>query len=245
MGHQRVSSPSTCTTPLYDPLTLRHIATQIRCFCLFATHFHELTVLDQTLPHVKNLHVRAEVSPAHNKNDITLLYQVKEGVCDQSFGIHVAELANFPEKVVRLAKRKAEELEDFGGESCPLVGGMGETDQCLPAWMCLSSRHRATVTHLTLAPPGATLNPSLEKLADCTADAPDDRLTKFTKEETESGTDLIREFLETWKFRVEAGTATGEEMGEEQQVEELRKVAREYGGRLDSNKWVEGLMAGL
>jgi hypothetical protein len=56
---------------------------------------------------------------------------------------------------------------------------------------------------------------------------------------------LIKEFLDTWKSRVEALEKEGEEVGEEKQVEELRAVAREFGGRLDGNKWVEGLIAGL
>ena len=60
----------------------RHIASQIHAFCLFATHFHELTALDQQLPHVKNLHVVAHVTrkgEATQDRDITLLYKVEPG----------------------------------------------------------------------------------------------------------------------------------------------------------------------
>jgi DNA mismatch repair protein MSH2 len=55
------------------------------------------------------LHVAVHVGEQH---DVTLLYKVNEGVGDRSFGIHVAELANFPRSVINLAKRKASELDD-------------------------------------------------------------------------------------------------------------------------------------
>ncbi|KAB5589999.1 DNA mismatch repair protein msh-2 [Ceratobasidium theobromae] len=100
-------------TSTYDGFGLawaisEHIATEIRAFCLFATHFHELTTLADEHSHVKNMHVVAHVNQTGQttqERDITLLYKVEP------------ELANFPENVVKLAKRKAEELEDFGGKS--------------------------------------------------------------------------------------------------------------------------------
>ncbi|KAI8051755.1 muts domain V-domain-containing protein [Thamnidium elegans] len=85
-----------------------HLAKHTRSFCLFATHFHELTTLTEMVPYVENLHVAVHVGSG---GDVTLLYKVNKGVGDKSFGIHVAGLANFPTQVIRLAKRKAIELD--------------------------------------------------------------------------------------------------------------------------------------
>lgn len=93
------------------------IVKELRCKCVFATHFHEMTNLAKEWPDVQNMHVLAHVAPRDGDasrldRDITLLYKVEPGSSDQSYGIQIAELADFPPRVIRLAKRKAEELEE-------------------------------------------------------------------------------------------------------------------------------------
>lgn len=113
-------------TSTYDGFGLawaisEHIVKEIGAFTMFATHFHELTALTDTYAQVQNLHVVAHISDADDgkagkRREVTLMYKVEPGISDQSFGIHVAELVRFPQKVVNMAKRKADELEDFSGK---------------------------------------------------------------------------------------------------------------------------------
>ncbi|KAH0891562.1 hypothetical protein HID58_053991 [Brassica napus] len=114
-------------TSTYDGFGLawaicEHLVQVKKAPTLFATHFHELTALAQANSEVAgntvgvaNFHVSAHIDTESRK--LTMLYKVEPGACDQSFGIHVAEFANFPESVVALAREKAAELEDFSPPS--------------------------------------------------------------------------------------------------------------------------------
>lgn len=97
-------------------LILEHLITAKSCTTLFATHFHELTQLSEKYPRkVDNLHVIAHIerdNGGQKDDDITLMYRVEPGISDKSFGIHVAELARFPTKIINMAKRKSAELQD-------------------------------------------------------------------------------------------------------------------------------------
>ncbi|XP_050300026.1 DNA mismatch repair protein Msh2 [Anthonomus grandis grandis] len=88
-----------------------YLATEVKCFSLFATHFHKITKLADTCSSVGNLHVTAVTT----HNAITPLYQVKEGECDKSYGIHCAKIADFPHDVLKWATENLSELEHHEG----------------------------------------------------------------------------------------------------------------------------------
>lgn len=116
-------------TSTYDGFGLawaisNYIIDQVGCLAVFATHFHEMTNLEHVQRAARNYHVSALVE----NESLALLYKVTAGPCDQSFGIHVAKLAQFPENVIQLAQEKAAELDQFQfvPESCLGAGEHGD-----------------------------------------------------------------------------------------------------------------------
>lgn len=88
-----------------------HLAKEIKCFTLFATHFHELTELEEEVASVGNLHVKAIC----DADKLIMLYNVCDGVCDESYGINVARYTQFPEHVIEAAKEKLKQFEEVPG----------------------------------------------------------------------------------------------------------------------------------
>lgn len=89
----------------------RHLTRKTGCFTLFATHFHEMSRLAVEEPGVRNAHMKAVVKGGA----LTFLYEVADGSTDQSYGVEVAEMVNFPPTVLAAAKRKASELGTITG----------------------------------------------------------------------------------------------------------------------------------
>ena len=86
---------------------LEHIHDKIRARCLFATHYHELTSMDNILPALVNYTIAIE----DNKGRILFLHKIIKGAADRSYGVHVAELAGLPKSVIKKASELLKKFE--------------------------------------------------------------------------------------------------------------------------------------
>jgi DNA mismatch repair protein MutS len=99
-------------TSTYDGLSLawaitEHLHEQIGCRTLFATHYHELTQLEESLPRVANWNVAVK----EWNDEVVFLHRIVRGGADKSYGIHVARLAGIPLEVNERAKDVLSQLE--------------------------------------------------------------------------------------------------------------------------------------
>ena len=79
---------------------------------LFATHYFELVDLENKYDRVKNYHVEAkEYKDGNGQSKLAFLYQILKGAADQSYGIHVAEIAGLPAACTLRARKVLKDLE--------------------------------------------------------------------------------------------------------------------------------------
>jgi DNA mismatch repair protein MutS len=112
-------------TSTYDGLAVAravleyiHNHPRLRSKTLFATHYHELTALSETLPRLRNLHVEI----AERDGELAFLYRVAPGVAEGSYGVYAAKLAGLPAPVVRRAEELLREYESGNTEDERVAG---------------------------------------------------------------------------------------------------------------------------
>lgn len=102
-------------TSTYDGLAIaqavvEYIATVLKARCLFATHYHELTVLHEKFKSIIPYYAASKQTTA----GITFLHKMKEGVADGSFGLEVARLADLPGTILNRAHQLLQEFKEQG-----------------------------------------------------------------------------------------------------------------------------------
>ena len=87
-----------------------HNHPQIQSRTLFATHYYEMTELEEIMPHLRNLHV--EIAEEHG--ELSFLYRIVRGSASKSYGVYAAKLAGLPRPVVRRAEQLLHDYENQG-----------------------------------------------------------------------------------------------------------------------------------
>lgn len=114
-------------TATYDGMALaqaiiEYVHDHTQAKTLFSTHYHELTSLDTTLPHLKNVHVGA----TEEDGKLIFSHKVLPGPADQSYGINVAKLAGLPEQLIKRASEILQDLEASDQKESQLLPSQAE-----------------------------------------------------------------------------------------------------------------------
>ena len=125
-------------TATFDGLSIawavvEHLHAVNRCRGLFATHFHELTALANTLDHLVCRTMRVK----EWQGEVVFLHEVADGAADRSYGVHVARLAGLPAAVLARAEQVLHQLEQ--GEARGTAGLAAD----LPLFAAAAARPRA------------------------------------------------------------------------------------------------------
>ena len=116
---------------------------------LFATHYHELTDMEQTLPGVKNFNIAVK----KRQGDMIFLRKIVPGAADDSYGIEVAKLAGIPDRVITRAREILKELESGAPETAkPAAGPVSDQVSMLDMQSDELRRALEAVTVETLTP---------------------------------------------------------------------------------------------
>ena len=141
-----------------------YIASNIQSKTLFATHYHELTSLGDSLPTVQNVHVAAD----ETDGDVTFMRTVRDGPTNRSYGVHVADLAGVPEPVV---DRSREVLDRLREDKAIEVRGSTNNSETRQTVFDLSSGQFATGGDERVETDGKPTAASAEETADTALDA--------------------------------------------------------------------------
>ncbi|CAM2946471.1 DNA mismatch repair protein MutS [Legionella worsleiensis] len=100
-------------TSTYDGMSLAYaccayLATTLKAYTLFSTHYFELTRLPEELPCIRNVHLQASLTTGR----IVFLYRVEDGPTDRSYGLEVAALAGIPPDVLTLANQYLRQIHE-------------------------------------------------------------------------------------------------------------------------------------
>jgi DNA mismatch repair protein MutS len=146
-------------TSTFDGLSLAwasavELATRLRAFTLFATHYFELTTLPDEYAGIANVHLTA----AEHGDGVVFLHAVREGPASQSYGLQVARLAGVPPRVIERARGRLRELEQAAARHADAL-----TPQ-LPLFATPSEQPAAIEALAALDPDALTPREALEAL---------------------------------------------------------------------------------